>query len=178
MTKTYRVFENQDGVHDAVPVGFSISGFFFSILWSLFNRLWLLAFILTFCYLLVYISEIPVLTILVSIAISLYIGFRGNGLVADDLLSKGYKEIGTVEASGIDDAIRLIEHPEENTAFQSSDVIKQEEKTEDVPLKPNEIVVKCANCGKEVIVEVKEGEEPDFICPECNTENEIVEEKE
>lgn len=163
MTKTYRVFENQDGVHDAVPVGFCIMGFFFSILWSLLNRLWLLAFIFTFCYLLLIITGYQILAGPVSLVISLYVGFRGNALVTENLLNKGYKEIRTVEAKGIDDAIRMIEYPE---------------KSESVPLNPNEMVVKCANCGKEVIVEVKPGEEPDFICPECNTENEIVEEKE
>ena len=164
MAKTYRVFVNDNGVHDAVPEGFSIAGFFFGFFWVLYKRLWLLAVIIMFSYVLVYIVGIKIVIFLFNLGISIFIGIKGNELVVNALIRKGYKEISKVEASGIDDAISNFEQPAKITA--------------DERLKPNEIAVRCANCGTELIVEVNEGETPEFICPKCNEENEIVEEKE
>ncbi len=161
--KTYKVYVNEDSDYKAVKEGFSWTGLFFSFLWAVFHKLWVVALSIFLIGLVItYAQEYIgfILEISIRIGIIVYVGFYGNSIITNNLIMKGYHLSGEVSTKSYKDAISTFKN---SAAATNADILKN-----------NEISVKCANCKTELIIELKAGEPSEFICPECQTENEIV----
>ena len=94
----------------AVKDGFSWPAFFFSFVWALWHRLWLVAAALIglefVTGLVVDASGLNVLTeTALSLGIALIVGWVANDLVRRDLERRGLTEAGVVMADSAEDAI-------------------------------------------------------------------------
>lgn len=98
--KTYTVHiktDNNNNVQDIVFVeeGFSWKAFIFSILWTLFNRLWLASIILFIVYATIEIlnnkGTVPVMSFaLIKISIDVLLGFFADDILRAKLDRQGY----------------------------------------------------------------------------------------
>ncbi|STZ75660.1 DUF2628 domain-containing protein [Bergeriella denitrificans] len=121
--KQYTIYEHAAEQRiEAVKNGWSWPGFFFSIFWALFKRLWLVAlalFLVAFAASFVGAvaaiffagstqeenAVIDAVGNAASLAIAIYTGINGNSLRERNLLKRGYQRITTVEASSPQHAV-------------------------------------------------------------------------
>jgi Protein of unknown function (DUF2628) len=92
-----------------VREGFSWGAFLFTVLWALWHRLWLAAFLLVLAALtldaIVELSGLdPLAEAALSLAFLLYVGFAGNDWRRRRLLRRGYEETAAVAARDLTDA--------------------------------------------------------------------------
>jgi hypothetical protein len=98
---------------EAVKIGFSWPAFFFSSIWALFCKLWLIGLgTIAASILLTRILESGTsgtsneLTFnLISIAVSVFFGMQGNAWRAADLHTRGFEEQALVDAKNKESAI-------------------------------------------------------------------------
>lgn len=99
-----------------VKEGFSWPAFFFSVLWALWSRLWLVALILFAIEILwglaaEWLGLHAVLNGVVSLGLALAVGFVGNDLKRFGLFRRGYGEVGVVAGRDRDAALqRFFDH--------------------------------------------------------------------
>jgi hypothetical protein len=119
---SYDVFKDANGRRYAVKAGYNFFAFFFSYIWALFSKLWVIAIVLMilsaalnklFNYsihqyhamdnsIYLYIAFI----ILGAIFYIMYnIGKHGNKWLKDDMLKRGYEHLGNIEAQSKNEAI-------------------------------------------------------------------------
>lgn len=112
--RTFDVYKHPIKGYEAVKQGFSWPGFFFVWIWALIKKMWWCAvFILAVDLLLITIENAlfqagfaasASVLILARLGLYVFIGAEGNQWRKNNLLDRGYKKIGTAEASSPDDA--------------------------------------------------------------------------
>ncbi len=113
--KAYKVFEHPTGNHEAVKLGWSWPGFFFTCIWAFVKKLWGIGIgLLVGCVIWGVVdtalnadSDTQVVSHIIGVIVSIVFGYQGNAWRAKNLASRGYKEVGTVDARNPDEAIAL-----------------------------------------------------------------------
>ncbi len=97
---------------EAVKIGFSWPAFCFGPIWMLAKKLWSIAAVFLVLVIPLTLIEVAisgvleiVLSILVSIVSSLVCGFMGNKWREDNLLTRGYEGMATIQAETPDAAV-------------------------------------------------------------------------
>ncbi|MFH1050847.1 MAG: tetratricopeptide repeat protein [bacterium] len=109
------VFENEDGKQKTVEEGWSWVGFFFPHIWVFVKGLWEIGFLFVLFVaiqiLTIGIQELGIVYWIISIVARFIIGAKGNKMVVDNLIKKGYYQTGGVTniEEYIQRAERLIE---------------------------------------------------------------------
>ncbi len=92
-----------------VPEGFNLRAFLFTVLWALWNRLWVLSCIIA--VVLVAVATLPSylglgaeFTAIPHLAVALLFGFEANDLRRLALSRAGFEEIALVSGSSLDEA--------------------------------------------------------------------------
>lgn len=108
----YTVHRKPDAPSDnvtMVPEGFNFSAFLFTVLWALWNRLWVLACVIA--VVLVAVATLPIyfglsaaLAAVMQLAASLLFGFEANDLSRFALARSGYERIAMVSGSSLAEA--------------------------------------------------------------------------
>ncbi len=83
--------------------GFSWPAFFLGPLWLLWHRLWR-PLVIVMAVLLAMGAAPPLVQSLASLAVSLILGFEGNGLLRAGLERRGWREAAVIVAAGRDEA--------------------------------------------------------------------------
>ena len=86
-----------------VKEGFSWPAFFLGPLWLLWHRLWR-PLVIVMVVLLATGTAPPLVQSLVSLAVSLILGFEGNGLLRAGLERRGWREVAVIAAHDRDEA--------------------------------------------------------------------------
>src|ERR1041385_3725182 len=103
MTRTFEVFKHPTD-SQAVKRGFSWPGFFFTCIWALVKRLWLVGGVVLVISLVVSLvssqtfRSSPLLVVCASLVVRLVVGRKGNRWRSDALQADGYAYIGAIEA--------------------------------------------------------------------------------
>lgn len=110
--KQFKIYENPAGIKEAVKQGWSWPGFFFNWIWCFVKKLnGHGAGILIALFVLVILSaasaEMNILTSIVGIGVSIWLGSSGNSLREANLLKRGYDFKTTVSASNPEGAIAM-----------------------------------------------------------------------
>jgi len=114
MPRTFEVFKNSAGDLRAVKRGFSWPGFFFSWIWALHGRLWLIGSALFVLYLILGLIRLALswegtfLVSLGSLAVQIAIGLKGNSWKSRALEDRGYLRLGTIEARNPAEAVAKV----------------------------------------------------------------------
>ena len=95
----------------AVKEGFSWPAFFFSVLWALWHRLWLVALVLVLIEIAFGLAAEafavdPIVQLAVSLGLALIVGWIGNDLIRARCERKGLAFAGVAMAETNDDALR------------------------------------------------------------------------
>ncbi|MCJ7482497.1 MAG: DUF2628 domain-containing protein [Thermodesulfovibrionales bacterium] len=116
--KTFKVFKHPTLGYQAVKVGFSWPGLFFSGIWLLLKQLWGYAFVFLSITLLLSFIEAGfekeesiagmVLVLWLEIGIYIFVGAKGNEWRAANLQKRGFELIDTVQAETPNAAIGKI----------------------------------------------------------------------
>lgn len=94
-----------------VKEGFSWPAFFFTVIWALWSRLWLVAAIFLAVEVLWMVASSwlglhPVLNAVISVGMAAAIGFVANDLKRSTLFRRGYAEVGVVAGNDRDAALQ------------------------------------------------------------------------
>lgn len=89
-----------------IPEGFNFLAFIFTELWALYHRLWLLAFIITMLFVIIYVLGQDygfqiMSTFVLQLGIRLMIGFQGHDVLRDYYEKKGYMFVDMVAAHSL-----------------------------------------------------------------------------
>ena len=125
--RTFDIYENQQGMQDAVKRGWSWPGFFFGVIWCFVKGLGgtgltilLIAFIDVFIYMsypvrvnyygqpVGYSAIYIIISYFLPFIISLWLGARGNNKRRNKLISSGYELKATLQASNPESAITML----------------------------------------------------------------------
>ena len=133
--KTFKVYQHPTTGYEAVKVGFSWPAFFFAFIWMLLKKLWGLAGLWFFLYIVLSIVEAttdeagsePGLQGMVYLilsgayfAMALIPGFKGNGWRGNNLDKRGFEMVKEVEAETPDAAMAFVAKP--NSGQQNESV--------------------------------------------------------
>ena len=131
--KKFEIYENpQTGKREAVKVGWSWPGFFFTGIWLLVKRMWPLFVILVAVYtVFAFIGVVAadnhsadlyqangILRMLFGMGFTVYIAISGNRLFAERLQKKGYIKVSEFDAPNKDSALLMYQqqyHPNNDT---------------------------------------------------------------
>jgi len=120
--KKFEIYENpQTGKREAVKVGWSWPGFFFTGIWLLVKRMWpMFVFLVAVYAVFAFIGVVAVdnhsadlyranaiLRMLFGIAFTIYIAIAGNRLFAERLMKKGYTKVVEIDAPNKDSALMM-----------------------------------------------------------------------
>ena len=100
------------GMTEAVKQGWSWPGFFFSPIWAMVKKMWLLGSLTLIGEIVIYAAfdspgRLFSFADLLSIGISVVFGIQGNEWRESSLLSRGFKFVRTVTAAGPEGALAL-----------------------------------------------------------------------
>ena len=108
----YTVHKKPDAAPDdvtLVPEGFNVRAFLFTVLWALWNRLWVLACVIA--VVLVAVTTLPAyfglsaeVAAIMQLAASLLFGFEANDLRRFTLARSGYEQIAMISGSSLAEA--------------------------------------------------------------------------
>ncbi len=117
--KTFKVFKHTTLGYQAVKIGFSWPGLFFSGIWLLVKRLWGYAFVFLSIAILLSFMEAAfekeesiagmVLVLWLEIGVYIFVGAKGNEWRVTNLQKRGFELIDTVQAETPDVAIKKID---------------------------------------------------------------------
>lgn len=113
--KQYKIFKHPGGASEAVKQGWSWPAFFFSSVWALTKRMWLLG---GCCLVSLFVfgvglgasgggEDADLLINVVSIVINVIFGLNGNSWREKNLLSRGFEQVDTVSAANPEGAVAL-----------------------------------------------------------------------
>tara|TARA_Y100001935_G_C17256170_1_gene483720 strand:+ start:312 stop:665 length:354 start_codon:yes stop_codon:yes gene_type:complete len=110
--KTFKIYESPMGMKEAVKVGWSWPAFFFTIIWLLVKKLYLIAAILFTVGFIIILFEIEAgsgdtISSLFSLIIGIVAGVQGNKWREDNLLKRGYRSETTLQAMTPEGALAL-----------------------------------------------------------------------
>jgi hypothetical protein len=112
--QAYEVFKSPDKSYRAVKRGFSWPGFFFTWIWALTQKMWLVGLGLLVIALPIVLlvkplsREIPFLLLGVSLVYRFAVGLKGNSWRSKNLEYQGCKFLGTINAGSPQDALSKI----------------------------------------------------------------------
>ena len=108
----YTVHKKPDAAPDdvtLVPEGFNVRAFLFTVLWALWNRLWVLACVIA--VVLVAATTLPAyfglsaeVAAIMQLAASLLFGFEANDLRRFTLARSGYEQVAMISGSSLAEA--------------------------------------------------------------------------
>lgn len=104
--KQYKIYRNDEGEIEAVKRGWSWPAFFFTWMWALFKRLWLVAGVTLAAFIPVALlfSDFAALANLASLFI---FGLYGNAWREKNLAGRGFQHVGDISAAKPAAAIEL-----------------------------------------------------------------------
>ncbi|MGL5500736.1 MAG: DUF2628 domain-containing protein [Plesiomonas shigelloides] len=113
--KQYKIFRNASGQVEAVKQGWSWPAFFFSVIWAIAKRLWIIAIwailivmaIGTFLSLNVGYEYSYEITNIISLLVYVVFGVYGNRWREKHLLTRGFKHVETLTAANPAGAVDL-----------------------------------------------------------------------
>lgn len=115
--KTFNVFKHPVFGYEAVKIGFSWPGLLFTPIWAFVKKLWLHAtaaasviLALTFIQAAFDKHDVAIgsfLAALLQLCVSIFVGVKGNEWREENLRSRGYESISTVQAPTPDAAVAL-----------------------------------------------------------------------
>lgn len=113
--KQYKIFRNASGQVEAVKQGWSWPAFFFSVIWAIAKRLWIIAIwailivmaIGTFLSLNVGYEYSYEITNIISLLVYVVFGVYGNRWREKHLLTRGFKHVETLTAANPAGAVAL-----------------------------------------------------------------------
>ncbi|MGL4434191.1 MAG: DUF2628 domain-containing protein [Plesiomonas shigelloides] len=113
--KQYKIFRNASGQVEAVKQGWSWPAFFFSVIWAIAKRLWIIAIwailivmaIGTFLSLNVDYEYSYEITNIISLLVYVVFGVYGNRWREKHLLTRGFKHVDTLTAANPAGAVAL-----------------------------------------------------------------------
>ncbi|MBO1109425.1 DUF2628 domain-containing protein [Plesiomonas shigelloides] len=113
--KQYKIFRNASGQVEAVKQGWSWPAFFFSVIWAIAKRLWIIAIwailivmaIGTFLSLNVDYEYSYQITNIISLLVYVVFGVYGNRWREKHLLTRGFKHVETLTAANPAGAVAL-----------------------------------------------------------------------
>lgn len=119
--KTYKIYSSPQGQNDAVKQGWSWPGFFFSIIWALIKKMWVLGFSLLVLFLVLGFIEgaievssgedaalgMAAITGFLNLIIAIIFGINGNKWREKKLISRGFDYKDTVNANNPEAAVAL-----------------------------------------------------------------------
>lgn len=113
--KQYKIFRNASGQVEAVKQGWSWPAFFFSVIWAIAKRLWIIAIwailivmaIGTFLSLNVGYEYSYEITNIISLLVYVVFGVYGNRWREKHLLTRGFKHVDTLTAANPAGAVAL-----------------------------------------------------------------------
>ncbi|MEJ8678778.1 DUF2628 domain-containing protein [Plesiomonas shigelloides] len=113
--KQYKIFRNASGQVEAVKQGWSWPAFFFSVIWAIAKRLWIIAIwailivmaIGTFLSLNVGYEYSYEITNIISLLVYVVFGVYGNRWREKHLLTRGFKHVDTLTAANLAGAVAL-----------------------------------------------------------------------
>lgn len=114
--RQYKIFVHPAGILEAVKIGWSWPAFFFSIVWALTKKMWLIAsgtlliaivFGLFLAFFHVSDDQASLLLDISGLIANLIFGAKGNSWRMDKLLDRGFDDADTVTAANKDGAIAL-----------------------------------------------------------------------
>ncbi len=100
----YRIYVNPQGEYKAVKTGWSWTAFFFTGIWALVNKMWVLGIAFTTMEIFTVVSTAGFGTVL-NLFWSVVLGYKGNKLLRDHLLRSGYDLVGVSHKTTADGAI-------------------------------------------------------------------------
>ena len=103
--KKYAVFQHPTAGYEVVKNGWSWPAFFFTWIWALVKKLWLIGVIVFLFGILA--SSIPEAWLIGEVLISVVMGVKGNELRVKRLRDTGFEEVATVEARTPDGALAV-----------------------------------------------------------------------
>ena len=103
--KKYAVLQHPISGYEVVKNGWSWPAFFFTWIWALVKKLWLIGVIVFLFGILA--SSIPEAWLIGEVLISVVMGVKGNELRVKRLRETGYEELATVEARTPDGALAV-----------------------------------------------------------------------
>jgi hypothetical protein len=110
--KQYKIFKHPAGANEAVKQGWSWPAFFFSFIWAMVKKQWLLGVaVLVGMFIFGFIVGLSgggdALVNIVSIIINCVFGINGNAWREKNLISRGYELVDTVSASNPEGAVAM-----------------------------------------------------------------------
>jgi len=110
--KTFKIYESPMGMKEAVKVGWSWPAFFFTVIWLLVKKLYLIAAIIWTVGFIIILFEIEAgsgetISSLFSLIINIVGGVQGNKWREDNLLKRGYRSNTTLQAMTPEGALAL-----------------------------------------------------------------------
>jgi hypothetical protein len=116
--KAYKVYKHPSLGAEAVKVGFSWPAAFFIVFWMLAKKLWAMAGLWTFAYILITIIQntaiksggagVILIVIIAHLALGLIPAFKGNEWRVKNLTKRGFIFVDSVPAETPDAAIALV----------------------------------------------------------------------
>ena len=110
--RIYTVYEASDVVSSVIPIkeGFNWAAFFLSLLWAIYNRLWVWAVFITLSngfliWVLFFLRGDFVVQTTAFMALAVIIGWSSNDVKRKSLIKKGFKEAAVLLADGKKTAI-------------------------------------------------------------------------
>ena len=113
--KQYKIFKHPSGNSEAVKQGWSWPAFFFSFMWAMVKKQWVLG-VAVFIGMLVFGFILgaagggdggEALINIVAIIINIVFGINGNSWREKNLISRGYEQVDTVTAANPEGAVAL-----------------------------------------------------------------------
>jgi hypothetical protein len=113
--KQYKVFEHPSGAIEAVKLGWSWPGFFFSCIWAMVKKMWglgvgFLIGLLVFGFIVGAAGGGKggdALINIVGLIINIIFGVNGNSWRVKNLISRGFEQVETVSAASSEGAAAL-----------------------------------------------------------------------
>ncbi len=128
--KRYKIYKGPFRAKEAVKQGWSWPAFLFTSIWALVKHLWVIGFCVIAASVALALApeflqmggtEVDRLINIVGLIVAFVFGANGNSWREDNLLSRGFKYVGMVEAANVDEALsaRIDDAAEPSQAVQS-----------------------------------------------------------
>src|SRR5882724_2018279 len=114
MQRTFEVLKHPLNGLQAVKRGFSWPAFFFTWIWSLVNRLWLLGTVLLILSVLLgllglqALKDAPFSVLFASLVLQIVIGIKGNSWRSEALQNRGFEFLGAIDARSPKEALAKV----------------------------------------------------------------------
>ncbi len=121
--KQFAILQHPALGHEVVKNGWSWPAFFFTWLWALAKRLWIVGVIILLAGMAL--SSVPEIWLVGEVIISIVMGVNGNKLRVNRLRDSGYEQVATVAAKTPDGALAVhLASPENDNALPPEGLVR------------------------------------------------------